>query len=468
MAVKVRKVPYYAMEPSIFRGTVWKEHLGNRGAVPINTLQKISFDRLAPGATPPPPPLKPTAEQLKAQQAEAARRKMPAGQVKKQQPKETPKPQSEALEAEDQDKIPEFDLQDVPGAMDKIGWPVAAKIARKWFASPKHIYNDDPNSVQPIDDSTITLKWTLRFGSVQKRYDELVSKKIYSYNAAKEAKIKITRQLKTTFVDKGSVDLSFDTSAFIGDERHFHIDWQFQFQDIPTSATLDGLALTDLTAALGNFNLYVAVGRVDVSAERYFQYDNKNKTKAYCIDPVATITHIYVYVKDNYSFNDKGDGKSQYLGHWNKKDMILSYRAALSDLIDGKKIHTQMGSSEITETTVNLNYLPGDPIDKPVDKRPGFGKFLEKNVYYPVYNSSYSEWRERHNRGGDFMIYSRPQLLKLEKKPLQLNWIRYVEHQNQCEEAPQIRGGHRSTSADSCCGHGYSLGQSRLHRLPTL
>ena len=72
--------------------------------------------------------------------------------------------------------------------MDKIGWPVAAKIARKWFASPKHIYNDDPNSVQPFDDTTVTLKWALRFGSVQKRYDELINKKIYSSNAAKEAK----------------------------------------------------------------------------------------------------------------------------------------------------------------------------------------------------------------------------------------------------------------------------------------
>jgi hypothetical protein len=155
MGVKVRKVPYYTMEPSVFRGTVWKERLGARGAVPINTLQKISFDRLAPGEVPPPAPPRTAAGQLKAQQAEAAREKLLAGHAKKQQPKEPPKPQSDAVEAEDQKKVPEFDLQDVPRAMDKIGWPVAAKIAREWFASPKHIYNDDPNSVQPIDDTTV-------------------------------------------------------------------------------------------------------------------------------------------------------------------------------------------------------------------------------------------------------------------------------------------------------------------------
>lgn len=98
--------------------------------------------------------------------------------------------------------------------------------------------------------------------------------------------------------------------------------------------------------------------------------------------------------------------------------MILSYRATVSDIIDGKNLHTRMGNSSITETTINLSYLPGEPLDKPVDKRPGMRKLLRKNVYYPVYNKSYNEWREKHNRGGDIMIYSRPQLLKL-GKPIQ-------------------------------------------------
>lgn len=82
MVAKVRRVPYYRIEPSVFRGRVWKEHLGTKGAVPINTLQTISYARLAPGETPPPPPPKPTAEQLKAQQAEAAHQKSLAEQAK--------------------------------------------------------------------------------------------------------------------------------------------------------------------------------------------------------------------------------------------------------------------------------------------------------------------------------------------------------------------------------------------------
>ncbi|WP_146013400.1 hypothetical protein [Trinickia symbiotica] len=77
----------------LFRGKIWKERYGRRGAVPINTVQTVSYERLAPGEAPPPPPPKSTAEQIKAQQAEAAHQKLLAEQAKKQQPKEPLKQQ---------------------------------------------------------------------------------------------------------------------------------------------------------------------------------------------------------------------------------------------------------------------------------------------------------------------------------------------------------------------------------------
>ncbi|KPX16489.1 Uncharacterized protein ALO71_01190 [Pseudomonas amygdali pv. dendropanacis] len=88
------------------------------------------------------------------------------------------KPYTLERDAEDKEKLPEFDLQDIPLAMDKIGWPTAAKIAKRWFASPKHIYNDQPNSVQPIDDTTVTLKWAFKYGSVAEKFNELIEEKI--------------------------------------------------------------------------------------------------------------------------------------------------------------------------------------------------------------------------------------------------------------------------------------------------
>jgi hypothetical protein len=418
---KVSKVPYYTIERSMFRGRVWKESDGLDGAVPINTPQKISYQRCAPGQV----FLKPAEfvkDQLMVQQTEAGGQKS-AAEVKSNKPfsgQSTPS-KSDALEAhaEDKEKLPEFDLQDIPLAMDNIGWPIAAKIARQWFASPKHIYNDRPNSIQPIDDATVTLKWALKYGSVAEKFNELIEEKIYSEKAIAGARHKIFKQVKNKFDEsRAAANLSFDTAPWIGDIRQFHIDWQIQFQAISTSNTLDGLSLTDLTATLGNFNIYAAIGVVEVAVEKFYKYDDQARTKTFCVDATAAITCVYTYLKDNYSFNDKNEGNSQYLGHWNKNDMILSYPAVVSDLVDGKKIHTRMGSTPITETKINWDYLPGGQIDKPVDKRTGLvRKFMEKDVYWPVYNSSYSEWREKHGRGGDFMIYSRPKIHKL-KTPI--------------------------------------------------
>ena len=60
-------------------------------------------------------------------------------------------------------------------------------------------------------------------------------------------------------------------------------------------------------------------------------------------------------------------------------------------------------------------------LDKPVDTRRGmFGKFREQDVYFPIYNKSYNKWREKHNCGGDFMIYSKPKYMKL-KKPIKFS-----------------------------------------------
>jgi hypothetical protein len=40
---------------------------------------------------------------------------------------------------------------------------------------------------------------------------------------------------------------------------------------------------------------------------------------------------------------------------------------------------------------------------------------LAKDVYWPVHNKTYRDWRSAHNRGGDFMVYTEPMLIKLSK-----------------------------------------------------
>jgi len=399
----VKKAPYYQLESGVlYSSKRWKCYSGVVGCVPIDTQQKISFARRAPNEPPPPPP-------PPAAPAPVAPKSAPAPAPTK--PPAKPQPSEKPQDAEQADKLPEFDLQDIPKAMDKLGWPISAKLAREWFASPKHAYNDQLNSVQPIDDTTVTLEWTLRFRGALEQFNHLVRQAIYTGNAAESAKNTLRPVIEKSF-SAGQVNAAgivIDTAPFLTDLLQFHIAWRFQYQSVSSVDTLDGTALTDLTGALANFNFYAAVGKATVAGERYYKYEGTNKI--FCLEPVAQITHVYVYVKDSYSFNDDSPSKSQYLGHWNKNGMVLSYVAAANDFI--KSSNLNVGNSTIEK----WHYLPeGEEVNKPIDKRTSlFRKFMAKDVYWPVHNKTYREWRAAHNRGGDFMVYTKPKLIKLDK-----------------------------------------------------
>ncbi|WP_321938150.1 DUF6402 family protein [Burkholderia cepacia] len=398
----VKKVPYYQLESGVFySGKRWKCHAGGGGCIPIDTQQKISFDRRAPNE-PPSPPKAPAPVKRHHTSTPAPAPTEPSA---KSQPNDKPR------DAEQADKLPEFDLQDIPKAMDKMGWPISAKLARKWFASPRHVYNNDLNSVQPLDDTTVSLDWALKFRGATERFNQLIRQAIYTPNAAR-AVTKVLAPVVERSFSAGQVNaagIAIDTSPFLTAPLQFHIAWGFQYQPVSSLDTLDGTAMTDLTGALANFNFYAAVGKAAVTGERFYQYEGENKI--FCFEPVARITHVYVYIKDSYSFNDDSLSKSQYLGHWNRNGMVLSYAAAVNDFF--KSSNLNVGNSTIEE----WRYLPaGEEVNKPIDKRTSlFRKFLAKDVYWPVHNKTYRDWRSAHNRGGDFMVYSRPKLIKLDK-----------------------------------------------------
>ena len=208
------------------------------------------MDRLAPGEVPPPQPPKPTPEQVKAQKAEEERQKYLA-QLAKQQSKDKPKEKAPEPVDEECENPPVFDMLDIPDAMEKMKWPVSAKIARKWFNGEKNIYNDDPNSIQPIDDTFITLDWALKFGNVKDKFNNLLAEAIYSKAGISAAKNLIRKKIYETFITQNSTSLSFNTTGFLGDLRQFHIDWQFQLTKVSNRDTMDGFALTESPRKFG-------------------------------------------------------------------------------------------------------------------------------------------------------------------------------------------------------------------------
>lgn len=114
---------------------------------------------------------------------------------------------------------------------------------------------------------------------------------------------------------------------------------------------------------------------------------------------VVEVTHIFVYAKDVYSFNDKAD-VSQYLGHWNRHGVIVAY-----DVHVAEKLKLKMEDDP-------KSYLPPIPpnLDKPVDVGNGL---KEKEIFYPVRNRDFRSWRQLKGRGGDFLIFSDLEVIKL-------------------------------------------------------
>jgi hypothetical protein len=73
-------------------------------------------------------------------------------------------------------------LDEIPGAMDKMGWRVSAALMRRWFATkpawvmPSGARTIDDFTAVPatrIDNTLVTMSWLLGFPSVQPALEQL-------------------------------------------------------------------------------------------------------------------------------------------------------------------------------------------------------------------------------------------------------------------------------------------------------
>ena len=136
--------------------------------------------------------------------------------------------------------------------------------------------------------------------------------------------------------------------------------------------------MNDLAASPANFNFYAAIAKARFSTTQNMYYGANPWTVRR--HTVAEVTHIFLYAKDIYSFNDKTD-ISQYLGHWNRHGVIVAY-----DVYAAERLKLKAADD-------SRSYLPPIPphLDKPVD----VGRSLkDKEVFYPVRNGDFRGWRK--------------------------------------------------------------------------
>lgn len=282
-------------------------------------------------------------------------------------------------------KVPPFDIQEIPAAMRKEMMPVGAKLMERWFAGRLNYSRTPADERAEIDQegkpylsdmydtTTIRLDWVLSFPRAKEKYDYLISQAVRSQAARKVLfdKLKFYRDAVDLFV----TDLCGDDPK----ELHKH----FQFQRVEIDGTLSEKLTTqlranierfgvpdDLSAAIGSFNLYAAIGSVRLSRD-YFGPDRT---------VTAEVTGVWVYVKDNYTFTDPQGERSQYLGHWSSRGVIV------------------VPLDEVASFSSLIPYL-----DSPITVG---NPVIKGEVYYPIHNSDFRDWAIKHQRGGDFIIFS--------------------------------------------------------------
>jgi hypothetical protein len=308
---------------------------------------------------------------------------------------------------------PAFDLQDIPSAMRKIGWLKSAELMERWF---KGVLNYSPDKTSEskginqhsvrypaefVDTETITWDWLLTYPAVADGLNTLVQpgeidstkvneSGVSAYSNAKKSALKLLDAQYRTFT--GEIDA---LAACKGDIWALHDRCQFQLNKMGFLSYLN----SDLAGALGDFAIYAAIAYAKVERQDFVPH-------------TVTITHVYAYVKDNYSFSDAPGKASQYLGHWNKNGVIFSPATITVHLATYLRLlgaRTEL-DYPIARSTTDNPYLDG------TDAMLTLGDPLKaEDVFYPARNRDFRNWQSKHQQGGNIMVFSDLKLIRLVK-----------------------------------------------------
>jgi hypothetical protein len=420
------RIPYFSLQyPGFFvLSKTWQLHDAPGGCRPLDNPQaRILMERR--------PPFLPGEKELIAKQA-AEKRQADAAEAKQRKAAQKAAPQQSRSQASNVEKValraasdlpkskpqaaacrppPPFDMLDLPEAMDNMHFFVGSKLARRWFNSRRHEIPDNRDYIYPddmVDTKIVTLDFILKYPRAQDRYEHLVRNGVYDGVAFDAIKEKMRQWLAAKFIDKGTAySGDLDSLALCrGDIQKLNNEFQFRRETVSNFDTLSWRLLTDLTASLANFDFVAAIANARIYTTKYFSYP-KGQPMVYCCESTVEVTHIYVYARDSYSFADRpGKKASQYLGHWNKGGVVLVPEAVTSELAN-KFADRDIQWGDVAHSEEGF----GSPVDL---LRGMFGQQMRKqDVHYPVHNSDYLAWRQKFNRGGDFLICTKPTRIKL-------------------------------------------------------
>ncbi|MBQ7190000.1 MAG: hypothetical protein IJR99_11360, partial [Kiritimatiellae bacterium] len=171
------------------------------------------------------------------------------------------------------DPLGDIAVTDIPGIMDAKKWTVGAALMRHWLSF------DSKKPTTP-NETIVKMDWVLSFERAKTVYDKIFSEKQYVNQAARK---EIIAMIKRTL--KGAEGQFCPLNRPASQVEADYVNTR------QVGSVFD--PLDDMLAALGRFNLRIAVS---------------GHVKGKC----AFVTNVGVYVRDSYDFLE-----DQSLGYWN-------------------------------------------------------------------------------------------------------------------------------------------------------
>lgn len=255
-----------------------------------------------------------------------------------------------------------YTIRDIPSGMRRYGWTVAAGLMDRWFAKKSRVMTDPEKQGRILpkdwDDSIVTMAWAMRFERARSARDRLIRgwsepKRLARARPFFEPRLRAWPGIAG--VKAGSEfrfgDLSQPTATV--DSLS-----QLNFETVSSGVlgTLDGFY-----AAIGTGSIKIAVSGM----ARPGTGAAKGRIR-------LSIDEVGLYLRDTYDFND-----DQMLGQWGPGGVGRIGVLAPSIPIAQDDVTTVFG------------WTPA-----------------EQQAFFSVNNSDFRHYRDRFQRGGDFIVFS--------------------------------------------------------------
>lgn len=247
-----------------------------------------------------------------------------------------------------------FHIDQIPDAMDSMGWEMAPKLMRHWFSiTPAFKFNEHvkikyllsdartiPESL--VNDSIIKMSWAKKY------IEKDIINALHNWHTPKAIKLLKDRLLASGYTIGKKVTLGTNNNVR-------ELDAIAQVNTFPVGHLSD--TIDDWYGAIGNANLKVVInGETTV----------RNHKDVFIVKAVG------IYIKDTYDF--VSNRYNEPLGIWSKVRVLTK-----------------------AETAIYMSYYA----------EVLFGLLAKKwSGFVPVFNNDFRDWQDKHHSGGDFIVFS--------------------------------------------------------------